>query len=55
MAVAGNGVVVQIAISHGNHISLNELRRRMPALRQPEQSLQEELRALTAQLVEQAA
>ncbi|NPT55479.1 DNA invertase [Paraburkholderia sp. 5N] len=36
-------------------LSLNELRRRMPALRQREQSLQEELRGLSAQLVDQAA
>jgi site-specific DNA recombinase len=36
-------------------LSLNELRRRMPALRKREQSLQEELRGLSAQLVDQAA
>jgi site-specific DNA recombinase len=36
-------------------LSLNDLRRRMPALRQREQSLQEELRGLSAQLVDQAA
>jgi site-specific DNA recombinase len=36
-------------------LSLTELRRRMPALRQREQSLQDELRSLSAQLVDQAA
>jgi site-specific DNA recombinase len=35
--------------------SLNELRRRMPAMRQREQRLQDELRSLSAQLVDQAA
>jgi site-specific DNA recombinase len=36
-------------------LSLNELRRRMPAMRQREQRLQDELRSLSAQLVDQAA
>jgi hypothetical protein len=36
-------------------LSLKELRRRMPAMRQREQRLQDELRSLSAQLVDQAA
>jgi site-specific DNA recombinase len=32
-------------------LSLNELRRRMPAMRQREQRLQDELRSFSAQLV----
>jgi site-specific DNA recombinase len=36
-------------------LSLNELRRHMPAMRQREQRLQDELRSLSAQLVDQAA
>jgi site-specific DNA recombinase len=36
-------------------LSLNELRRRMPAMRQREQRLQDELRSLSAQLFDQAA
>jgi hypothetical protein len=36
-------------------LSLNELRRRMPAMRQREQRLQDELRSFSAQLVDPAA
>jgi site-specific DNA recombinase len=36
-------------------LSLNELRRRMPAMRQRKQRRQDELRSLSAQLVDQAA
>jgi site-specific DNA recombinase len=55
MAKPSKGMERLLTAYQEDLLSLDELRRRMPALRQREQSLQGELPSLSAQLADQAA